>query len=110
MLKENTRKAISIEILLSLRGDGAVKTVETANEIFRQEWSESDIRLMCSYVKEHGAENWASESWENDMEQIYKQVFISTLKATDFQLALWLEKIWGGEKSLKFLVSCEQSF
>lgn len=111
MLKDSTRKAIAIEILLSLRGDDAVKTVKAARDIFNQEWSDSDIQLLCSYIKEHGADGWASENWTNDTDQIYKQICLAALKATDFQLALWLEKVWNdGEKALKFLCSCEQEF
>lgn len=108
MLKENTRKAISTEIMLSLRGDDAVKTVKAAREIFHTEWNDNDISLMCSHIKEYGASDWASESWENDTEQIYKQLYLFTLKATDFQIVLWLKKILGGEKALKFLCSYEE--
>ena len=111
MLKENTRKAISIEILMSLRGNDAVKTVKAARNIFYAEWNNNDISLMCEHVKENGMSDWASESWENNTEQIYKQLYLFTLKATDFQLVLWLEKVWGdGEKALKFLCSCEEQF
>lgn len=109
MLKGTTRQAIVIRILFSLRDDKAVKTVKAAREIFHQEWNDDDIKLMCEHVKKHGADDWASESWENDVDQVYKQLYFLTLKATDFQLALWLEKILGdGEKALKFIMDCEQ--
>lgn len=111
MLKENTRKAISIEISMSLYGNGAVRTVKAAREIFHTEWNDTDISLFCEHIKKYGAADWSSESWKNDTEQIYKQLILFSLKATDFQLALWLEKAWkDGEKALKFLCSCEQEF
>ncbi len=108
MLKDNTRKAISIEISMSLYSNSAVQTVKAAKDIFHTEWNDTDISLMCERIKKYGADDWASESWKNDTEQIYKQVILATLKATDFQLALWLEKIWDGEKALKYIISCEE--
>ena len=51
MLKDNTRKAISSLIMLSLRGGKAVKTVKAAKEIFHTEWTEDDIQLTCSTLK-----------------------------------------------------------
>ena len=109
MLKEATRQAISTEILISLKSDKAVETVKAARDIFHAEWNDNDIQLLCEHVKEHGANDWASEIWENDVDQIFKQIHLFTLKATDFQLVLWLKKIWkNDEKTLKFLCSCEQ--
>lgn len=107
MLKENTRQAIAIEIMTSLRGNDAVKTVKAAREIFHQEWSNDDMELMCEHIKNHGVSDWAIESWENNTDQIYKQLHLATIKAIDFQLVMWLKKILGGEKALKFLCSCE---
>ena len=111
MLKDKTRQAISSLIMLSLRGGTAVQTVKAAKEIFNQEWSNNGISLMCEHIREHGASDWANEIWENDVDQIYKQLILFTLKATDFQLALWLEKTLNdGEKALKFLCGCEEEF
>lgn len=109
MLKDSTRKAVASAIMLSLRGGNAVETVKAAQDIFHTEWTKKDIQLLCEHVKEYEMLDWANEIWANDVDQIYKQLFLFTVKATDFQLALWLEKIWGnGEKALKFLVSCEK--
>lgn len=107
MLKDSTRKAVASTIMLLLRSGKAVQTVKAAKDIFHTEWTKEDIQLLCEHVREHGADDWASESWENDVDQIYKQLHLFALKATDFQLALWLEKVLGGEKALKFLCSCE---
>lgn len=109
MLKDSTRETIAIEIMTSLRDDQAVKTVKAGKEIFHQDWTDEDINIMCSYIKEHKTLDWAGETWPNNTDQIYKQIHLFALKATDFQLALWLEKIWGdGEKALKYIMTCEQ--
>lgn len=107
-----TRKAIAFGIMLALelpqKKDEDLLTVKAAREIFHAKWSNDDMELLCEHIKEHGASDWAEKSWENDVDQIYKQLYLFSLKATDFQLALWLEKILGGEKALKFLCSCEE--
>ena len=108
MLKEKTRQATSSLIMLLLRSGKAVQTVKAAKEILHTEWSEEDIQLLCYHIKEHGADDWAENSWEGNVDQIYKQIYLATLKATDFKIALWLEKILGGENALKFLCSCEE--
>lgn len=108
MLKEKTRKVVASTIMLLLRSGKAVKTVKAARDIFHTEWTDEDISLLCEHIKEHGASDWAENSWENDTDQIYKQLYLATVKATDFQLALWLEKILGGENALKLLCSCEE--
>ena len=109
MLKDKTRKAISSLIMLSLRGGNAVQTVKAAQDIFHTSWTEEDIQLLCSYIKEHDTLDWANEIWPNGLEQVYKQLYFFTLKATDFQLALWLEKTLNdGEKALKYIISCEE--
>lgn len=111
-MKEQTRKAMAFGILVSLglpqKNDEDVLTVKAARKIFHTEWSDEDIQIMCDYIRENGVDD--SLDWPNGTEWIYKQISRLALhQATDYQVLIWLREIWGADRTLAYIIDCEQN-
>ena len=111
MLKENTRKAIEIDLMLALEfpqeKEEDILMVETARKIFHTEWSNNDIETMCEFIRKNGTSNM---HWPNDTDFIFDQIIQMVRKATDYKIIVWLKGIWGADKALDYIISCEQEF
>jgi hypothetical protein len=61
MFSEKTRQAIEYEIILALEfpfdTDNDILVVKTARKIFRTEWSDKDIQVMCKFIRKNGTSN-----------------------------------------------------
>lgn len=121
MLKENTRKAIEIALMMTLKHpqkEDDILMVKTARKIFHaeSEWSDDDIETMCSFIREHSMSNpirdngLCSMYWPNGTGFIYYQLFQMIRKATDYQIVIWLKGTWGADRALDYIISCEQTF
>lgn len=109
MFSNNTRSAVVSQIALALvspqeKGED-VLTVKTARKIFHTEWSDDDIETMCNFIRKGGKSN---SNWPNGTDWIFKQVFQFFHKATDHQIITWLKEIWGSDRALAYIMSCEQ--
>lgn len=115
MLKENTRKAIEIDLMLALEfplefpqeKEEDILMVKTARKIFRTEWSNNDIETMCEFIRKNGTSNMY---WPNDTNFIFDQILQMVRKATDYQIVAWLKGIWGADRALDYIISCEEEF
>ena len=111
MLKENTRKAIETDLMLALElpqeKDEDVLMVRAARKIFHTEWSNEDMQTMVEFIRKNGTSNMY---WPNDTDLIFDQIFRMIDKATDYQIVIWLKEIWGADRALDYIVSCEQKF
>lgn len=111
MLKENVRKAIEIDLVLALEfpqeKEEDVLMVKTARKIFHTEWSNTDIEIMCEFIRKNGT---SSSVWPNDTNFIFDQILQMVSKATDYQTIIWLKGIWGANRALDYIISCEQEF
>lgn len=112
MLKENTRKAMAIEIMTTIKspqktGDD-VLAVKTANKIFHAEWSGEDIETMIKFIRKNGISNY---DWPNDTDFLYKRIKqLAFHDAMDYQVITWLEELWGVKRTLNFVIDCEEEF
>lgn len=111
MLKENTRKAIEIDLMLALKfpqekGED-ILMVKDARKIFHTEWSNNDIETTCEFIRKNGT---PSSVWPNDTDFIFDQILQMVNKATDYQIVAWLKGIWGADRALDYIISCEQEF
>ena len=111
MLKENTRRAIEIDLMLALEfpqeKEEDILMVETARKIFHTEWSNEDMQTMIKFIRKNGT---SSSVWPNDTDFIFDQIIQMVRKATDYQIIVWLKGIWGADKALDYIISCEQEF
>ena len=123
MLKENTRKAIEIDLMMALKHpqekEEDILMVKAARQIFQTEWSDSDIEIMCKFIRENGTDSMScpirhngmcSMYWPNNTGFIFYQIIQMISKATDYQIVIWLKGIWGADKALDYIISCEQEF
>ena len=123
MLKEKTRKAIEIDLMMALKHpqekEEDVLMVKAARQIFQTEWSDSDIEIMCKFIRENGTDSMScpirengmcSMYWPNNTGFIFYQIIKMISKATDYQIVIWLKGIWGADKALDYIISCEQEF
>lgn len=112
MLKENTRKAMAIEIMMAIQapqksGDD-ILAVETSNKIFHAEWEENDMQTMVKFIRENGT---SSSDWPNDTDFLYRRIEQLVFhEATDYQVINLLEELWGVKRTLIFVISCEEEF
>jgi hypothetical protein len=112
MLKEDTRKAMAIEIMMAIQspqksGDD-ILAVETANKIFHMEWEENDMQTMVKFIRENGTSN---SDWPNDTNFLYKRIKqLAFHDAMDYQVITWLEELWGVNRTLIFVINCEEEF
>lgn len=111
MLKENTRRAIEIDLMLALEfpqeKEEDILMVETAKKIFHAEWSNEDMQTMVEFIRKNGT---SSSVWPNDTNFIFYQILQMVNKATDYQIIIWLKGIWGADKALDYIISCEEEF
>ena len=125
MLKENTRKAIEIDLIMALKHpqekEEDVLMVKTARKIFHTEteWSNNDIETMCKFIRENGTDSMSCPIrengickmyWPNNTGFIFYQIIQMISKASDYQIVIWLKGIWGADKALDYIISCEQEF
>lgn len=111
MLKENTRRAIEIDLVMALEfpqeKDEDILMVKITRKIFHTEWTDDDINIMCKFIRNNGTSNMF---WPNGTDFIFDQIFQMIDKATDYQIVIWLKELRGADEALDYIISCEQEF